>query len=230
MSSVELENLTKVFRGGITAVDQLQLRVTDGEFVVLVGPSGCGKTTTLRMIAGLETPTAGSVKIGGRDVTHVAPKDRNVAMVFQDSALLPHLNVERNLAFGLRLRKVPNNEIMERVGTAAELLELHELLARRPHELSGGQRRRVALGRALVHDADCLMLDEPLSHLDPDARRQLRDRIRDVHRQSGRTMIYVTHNQEEALALGQRIAVLRDGALQQFAAPSEVFNRPAKSR
>ncbi|MFP6657350.1 MAG: ABC transporter ATP-binding protein, partial [Pirellulales bacterium] len=227
MAEIELEYLTKAFRAGVTAVDRLQLHVAAGELVVLVGPSGCGKTTTLRMIAGLERPTSGEVKIGGRDVTQLAPRKRNLAMVFQDAALMPHLDVQRNLAFGLLLGNVSKPEVARRVNDVSSLLDLRELLARRPHELSGGQRCRVALGRALVHDADCLLLDEPLSYLDAEARRQLRERIREVHRQTGRTMIYVTHDQEEAMALGQRIAVLRDGVLQQFAAPDDVYHRPA---
>ncbi len=227
MATVELDNLTKTFPSGKTAVDRLQLTIADGELLVLVGPSGCGKTTTLRMVAGLEQPTSGTVRIGDRDVTRIAPRLRNVAMVFQDAALMPHLSVRDNLAFGLRLRKVDAKTIDERVRNVADMLDLNALLARRPHEISGGQRRRAALGRALVHDADCLLLDEPLSHLDADARRQLRDRVRDVHRRTGRTMLYVTHDQEEAMAIGQRIAVLHDGVLQQCAPPLEVYRQPA---
>ncbi len=227
MPRVVVEKLTKQFGRDIIAVKDLSLEINDGEILVLAGPSGCGKTTTLRMIAGLESPSRGKVSIGDREVTTLAPRHRNVSMVFQDAALLPHLYVRHNLEFGLRLRKLSRSEIDRRVDHVAALLEIEHLLTRRPRELSGGQRGRVAVGRALVHDADCYLLDEPLSHLDANARRELRVKIKDVHRETAATMIYVTHDQQEAMALGDRIAILRDGELQQIATPLDCYTRPA---
>ena len=231
MARVVIENLSKTFKGhkreDVHAVAGLNLTVEDKELLVLVGPSGCGKTTTLRLIAGLEDSTDGSISIDGRVVNQVAPKDRDIAMVFQHHALYPHLTARENLAFGLKLRKHPAAEIERRVGEAAELLDLADCLDRRPAELSGGQSQRVALGRALVRRPKVFLLDEPLSNLDAPMRAQMRRNIAALHSRLGATMIYVTHDQAEALALGSRIAVLRDGALQQAGPPMDVYRRPA---
>ena len=227
MNALKLDNLTKRFPGDVRAVDGLSLEVADGELMVLVGPSGCGKTTTLRMIAGLEKPTAGSVSIAGRKVDGLPPKDRNVAMVFQNHALYPHLNVAGNLAFGLKLRRTNQDEIRRRVSEAADLLGIAELLQRRPGQLSGGQVQRVALGRAIVRRPELFLFDEPLSNLDAGLRSQMRREIRRLHTRLGTAMVYVTHDQTEAMTLGQRIAVLHDGSLQQVADPATLYARPA---
>jgi multiple sugar transport system ATP-binding protein len=226
MSGISLERVTKVYEGGVTAVDDVTLSVQPGEFVVLVGPSGCGKSTLLRMIAGLEVVTAGTVRIGDRDVTTVAPPDRDIAMVFQNYALYPHKSVRDNLAFGLRQRRTPKDEIERRVGAMASLLGLEELLARRPAQLSGGQRQRVAMGRALVREPAAFLLDEPLSNLDAKLRTTMRAELARLHERLAVTTVYVTHDQIEAMTLGQRVAVLRDGVVQQFDAPQELFRRP----
>ena len=227
MAEVVLENLGKTYSGGVTAVADLNLTAGEGEFLVLVGPSGCGKSTTLRMIAGLEEPTRGTIRIGGRVVDGLAPKDRDVAMVFQNYALYPHLNVFDNLAFGLRRRKAPREEIAERVAWAAELLDLEGLLDRRPHALSGGQRQRVALGRAIVRRPKAFLFDEPLSNLDAQLRADTRAELKRLRGKLATTTIYVTHDQEEAMTLGDRIVVLRGGRMQQCGPPLEVYNRPA---
>lgn len=227
MAELALECVTKVYRGGVRAVSDLSLVVRDGEFVVLVGPSGCGKSTTLRLIAGLEELTSGHVRIGGRRVDEVPPRERDVAMVFQNCALYPHLTVAANLGFGLRLRRVRRAEIRERVAATAELLGIADLLNRKPRELSGGQRQRVALGRALVRRPQAFLLDEPLSNLDASLRGELRAELRRLHRELDVTVLYVTHDQEEAISLGQRVAVMKDGAIQQCADPLEVYRRPA---
>jgi multiple sugar transport system ATP-binding protein len=231
MARVVLEHLTKVFKGPggeqIRAVDNASLTIEDKELLVLVGPSGCGKTTTLRLIAGLEEVTAGSVAVDGRVVTDVAPKDRNIEMVFQNYALYPHMSVYENFAFGLKLRKYPKTEIEQRVKQAAVILGLVACLDRKPGELSGGQRQRVAVGRALVRQPKVFLFDEPLSNLDASLRRLMRAEISRLHRQLAATMIYVTHDQVEALTLGDRIAVMKDGVIQQVADPMSLYRNPA---
>ena len=223
---VRLVGLTKRF-GDVTAVAPLDLAVEPGELVVLVGPSGCGKTTVLRMIAGLEAPTAGQVWIGERDVSAVEPAHRDIAMVFQSYALYPHMTVRENLAFGLRMRRIPGAEVGRLVARAACVLGLEGLLDRKPGQLSGGQRQRVALGRVIVREPRVFLFDEPLSNLDAQLRAEMRHELADLHRRLAATMVFVTHDQVEAMTLGGRIAVLRDGVLQQYAAPLEVYQRPA---
>jgi multiple sugar transport system ATP-binding protein len=227
VAAIRLERVTKVYPNGHVAARDVDLEVRDGEFLVLVGPSGCGKSTLLRIVAGLETATRGRVWIGDRDVTDVPPQERDVAMVFQSYALYPHKTVRENLAFGLRMRRTPKAEIERRVAEAARVLGLAELLDRTPRELSGGQRQRVALGRAIVRDPKAFLFDEPLSNLDAKLRVQTRAELARLHRRLGATMLYVTHDQEEAMTLGDRVAVLRDGVLQQVAPPLEVYRRPA---
>ena len=226
MARVVLRNLTKRFKG-VVAVDDLSLEVEDKEFLVLVGPSGCGKTTVLRCLAGLEEATAGEIYIGDRLVNDVSPKDRDIAMVFQNYALYPHMNVYDNMAFGLKLRKYPRAEIERRVRQAAQMLGILELLDRKPRQLSGGQRQRVALGRAIVREPKVFLMDEPLSNLDAKLRVQTRAELIRLHRQLGITTIYVTHDQVEAMTMGDRIAVLNDGRLQQVDAPLALYNHPA---
>ncbi|MEW6306894.1 MAG: ABC transporter ATP-binding protein [Verrucomicrobiota bacterium] len=231
MASVVLENLAKRFRGpggrDICAVREVNLSVGDGELLVLVGPSGCGKTTTLRLIAGLEAPEQGNVVFDGSIVTHVDPRDRQVAMVFQNHALYPHMTARENIESALKWRKVKPEEIEKRVGEITALLKLNACLHRLPEDLSGGEQQRVALGRALVQRPKVLLLDEPLSNLDAPLRLQLRREIARLNRQLGLTMIYVTHDQSEALALGGRIAVMDDGALQQVASARDIYEQPA---
>lgn len=227
MAQVVLTGVNKVYPGGFRAVTDVNLSIADGEFAVLVGPSGCGKSTTLRMIAGLESVSSGTVAIGARVVNDVEPKDRNIAMVFQSYALYPHLSVRDNLAFGLKLRKAPAAEIERKVGEAARTLGITELLDRKPKALSGGQRQRVALGRALVRDPDVFLFDEPLSNLDAKMRVQMRTEISRLHHRLGTTMIYVTHDQVEAMTMGQRIVVMHQGEVQQVDAPLALYNRPA---
>jgi multiple sugar transport system ATP-binding protein len=226
-SGVTLDHVTKVYSGGVTAVDDISLEIADGEFMVLVGPSGCGKSTLLRTIAGLEEVSAGRVLIGGRDVTHIAPRERDIAMVFQNYALYPHMTVGENLGFALKLRKVPKQERAERVLQYAKKLGLEELLGRKPAELSGGQRQRVAMGRAMVREPKAFLMDEPLSNLDAKLRVSMRGELARLHERLGVTTIYVTHDQVEAMTLGQRVAVLRDGMLQQVDRPQVLFRRPA---
>jgi multiple sugar transport system ATP-binding protein len=226
-AGVTLDHVTKVYPGDVTAVDDVSLEIGDGEFVVLVGPSGCGKSTLLRTIAGLEEVTAGRVLIGGRDVTNVAPRQRDIAMVFQNYALYPHMTVGENLGFGLKLRKVTKAERAERVGEVAKTLGLDELLDRKPSELSGGQRQRVAMGRAMVREPKAFLMDEPLSNLDAKLRVSMRGELARLHERLGVTTVYVTHDQVEAMTLGQRVAVLRDGVLQQVDTPQVLFRRPA---
>ncbi|MDI3317075.1 MAG: sn-glycerol-3-phosphate ABC transporter ATP-binding protein UgpC [Bacillota bacterium] len=226
MARVELKQVTKRF-GQVEAVRQVSLEVHDGEFMVLVGPSGCGKSTLLRMIAGLEEVTEGEVWIGDRMVNELPPKDRDVAMVFQNYALYPHMNVYENMAFGLRMRKVPRQQIDRRVREVAESLGLAELLQRRPRELSGGQRQRVALGRAIVREPQVFLMDEPLSNLDAQLRVQTRTELIRLHQRLGTTTIYVTHDQVEAMTMGNRIAVLHHGRVQQVATPVELYDHPA---
>lgn len=229
MASIRLENLEKTYPNGHVATRGLDLQIGDGEFVVLVGPSGCGKSTTLRMVAGLETPTGGRIYIGDQDVTELSPQDRDIAMVFQSYALYPHKTVRDNLAFGLRMRRVPKETIAGQVQRAAATLGLEELLDRKPAQLSGGQRQRVALGRAIVREPKAFLLDEPLSNLDAKLRVQTRAELARMHKKLGATMLYVTHDQEEAMTLGDRIAVLNEGSLQQVGTPAEVYRRPANS-
>lgn len=227
MAGVRLEQVSKSFTGGVKAVDSLSLEIRDREFTVLVGPSGCGKTTTLRMVAGLEEPSAGNIYIGDRLVTDVPPKDRDIAMVFQNYALYPHMTVYDNMAFGLKLRKVPRPEIDRRVREAAEILNIGELLKRRPRALSGGQRQRVALGRAIVREPQVFLMDEPLSNLDAKLRVQMRAELSRLHKRLQATIIYVTHDQIEAMTMGDRIVVMKDGIVQQEGAPLEIYEKPA---
>ncbi|MFM9997107.1 MAG: ABC transporter ATP-binding protein [Phycisphaerales bacterium] len=226
MGSVSLQNIGKTYPGGIAAVGDLSLDIADGEFVVLVGPSGCGKSTTLRLVAGLEDASSGAIFIGGRDVTGVHPRDRDIAMVFQNYALYPHMSVHENMAFGLRMRRVPKADIDRRVRDAARTLEIEDLLRRRPRELSGGQRQRVALGRAIVREPQAFLFDEPLSNLDAALRVSTRGELKALHQRLRTTTIHVTHDQEEAMTLGDRIAVLHRGRLQQAGPPLDVYARP----
>jgi multiple sugar transport system ATP-binding protein len=227
MPEISVERLTKVYAGGVKAVDDVSLEVADGEFMVLVGPSGCGKSTLLRMIAGLEKVTTGRIRIGEEDVTTLDPPDRDIAMVFQSYALYPHKTVRQNLAFGLQRRKVPKAEIAERVDRMGGMLGLGELMGRKPAALSGGQRQRVAMGRALVREPRAFLMDEPLSNLDAKLRTSMRGELARLHERLPTTTVYVTHDQVEAMTLGDRVAVLRDGIVQQCAAPQELFERPA---
>jgi multiple sugar transport system ATP-binding protein len=227
MARVVLEHLEKVYPNGVRAVRDLSLDVVDGELMVLLGPSGCGKTTTLRLIAGLDEPTRGTIALGGRTIDRLPPKDRDLAMVFQTPALYPHLTVLENLAFSLRMRGVPRKAIRHNVLRTARLLGIDDLLDRKPRQLSGGQGQRVALGRALVRRPACYLFDEPLSSLDAPLRGQLRSELKRFHQRLGITTLYVTHDQEEAMALAGRIAVLCDGELQQVGPPREVYDRPA---
>ena len=226
MASVELKNVRKVYPGGVEAVKDANLFIEDKEFVVLVGPSGCGKSTTLRMIAGLEEISDGEVFIGDKLVNDVPPKNRDIAMVFQNYALYPHMTVYKNMAFGLILRKYPKDEIKRRVHEAAEILGITELLDRRPKALSGGQRQRVAVGRAIVRNPKVFLFDEPLSNLDAKLRVQMRAEISKLHTRLQSTMIYVTHDQVEAMTMGDRIVVMLDGSIQQVATPLELYHRP----
>jgi len=227
MAKVTLQNVGKIYQGGVKAVSGFSMEIADGEFVVLVGPSGCGKSTTLRMIAGLEEISEGAISIGERVVNDVPPKDRDIAMVFQNYALYPHMSVYENMAFGLKLRNIPRGEIDQRIADAAKTLGLSELLDRRPKALSGGQRQRVAVGRAIVRKPAVFLFDEPLSNLDAKLRIQMRVEISRLHRQLCATMIYVTHDQVEAMTMGQRIVVMKDGVVQQVADPISLYDRPA---
>jgi multiple sugar transport system ATP-binding protein len=226
MATVTFDHVTKRF-GEVVAVNDLNLEIRDGEFMVLVGPSGCGKTTSLRMIAGLEEISDGRLLIGDKVVNDIAPKDRDIAMVFQSYALYPHMTVRDNLAFGLKLRKVPKADIEKRVAEAAGILSLEKLLDRKPKELSGGQRQRVALGRAIVREPAVFLMDEPLSNLDAKLRVQTRAEIARLHQRLGVTTVYVTHDQVEAMTMGQRIAVMSEALLQQVGTPQELYDHPA---
>jgi multiple sugar transport system ATP-binding protein len=227
MATVTFDHVFKRFAGDVIAVNDLNLHVADGEFLVLVGPSGCGKTTALRCIAGLETISDGKLSIGDQVVNDVAPKDRDIAMVFQSYALYPHMSVFDNLAFGLKLRKMPKAEIDTRVREAAGILGLDRYLDRKPKALSGGQRQRVALGRAIVREPKVFLMDEPLSNLDAKLRVQTRAEIARIHRRLGTTIVYVTHDQVEAMTMGDRIAVMKDGILQQVGSPEDLYLHPA---
>ena len=227
MASIALNDIWKTYESETTVVRGLDLDIPDGQFMVLVGPSGCGKSTTLRMIAGLEEVSRGRISIGSRDVTSVHPKDRDIAMVFQNYALYPHMTVERNMSFALRLRKVPRPEIERRVREAAEMLGIEQLLSRKPRQLSGGQRQRVAVGRAIVREPAAFLFDEPLSNLDAKLRTTTRAELKALHNRLKTTTVYVTHDQEEAMTLGDRVVVMKDGTIQQSGTPFEVFSRPA---
>ncbi len=226
MSSISLKNVYKIFDDGTTAVNDFSLEIADKEFIILVGPSGCGKSTTLRMIAGLEHITKGELKIGDRIVNDVAPKDRDIAMVFQSYALYPHMTVYKNMAFGLELRRMSKDEIDKRVREAARVLDIEHLLKRKPKALSGGQRQRVALGRAMVRSPSVFLLDEPLSNLDAKLRTNMRTEIKKLHQRLGTTFIYVTHDQTEAMTMGDRIVVMKDGVIQQVDSPQNLYKHP----
>lgn len=226
MATVELKGVTKTYPNGLKAVDNLDLTIADGEFMVLVGPSGCGKTTALRMVAGLEDISDGTLTIGDRVVNHIGPKDRDIAMVFQNYGLYPHMTVAENIGFSLRIRKVSKPEIKERVATAASILGLNDYLDRKPAQLSGGQRQRVAMGRAIVREPAVFLMDEPLSNLDARLRVQMRAEVIRIHRRLGVATLYVTHDQIEAMTMGDRVAVIRGGVLQQVGTPQSLFDRP----
>ena len=227
MAEIVLDSVTKAFGSDVIAVNNVSLEITDGEFMVLVGPSGCGKSTILRLIAGLEEVTAGEIVIGGRQVTDLSPKERDVAMVFQNYALYPHMTVEQNLGFGLRLRRTPRSEMHDRVRDVAHILGLDPLMRRKPAELSGGQRQRVAMGRAMVREPLAFLMDEPLSNLDAKLRVQMRAELVRLHDRLRTTTVFVTHDQVEAMTLGTRVAVLRDGVLQQVDTPQHLYHHPA---
>jgi len=228
--NVQIEDVTKTFQsnsdGEIVAVENLDIDIRRGEFLVFVGPSGCGKTTSLRMVAGLETPTEGRIRIEGEDVTGYDPRERGIAMVFQNYALYPHMTVGENMAFPLQIRNYPQTEIDDRVDEAAELLEIDELLDRKPSQLSGGQQQRVALGRAIVREPSVFLMDEPLSNLDAKLRVQMRTELNEIHQRVGKTTIYVTHDQAEAMTLGDRVVVLNEGHLQQIGPPQYLYDNP----
>ncbi|WP_059102826.1 ABC transporter ATP-binding protein [Shouchella shacheensis] len=226
MASIELNNVAKVYDGNVTAVSDFNLNIEDKEFIVFVGPSGCGKSTTLRMIAGLEEISDGDLIIGDKRMNDVAPKDRDIAMVFQNYALYPHMNVYDNMAFGLKLRKFKKDEIKARVDNAAKILGLEEMLDRKPKAMSGGQRQRVALGRAIVRDPQVFLMDEPLSNLDAKLRVQMRAEITKLHKRLQTTTIYVTHDQTEAMTMATRIVIMKDGFIQQIGTPKDVYDNP----
>jgi multiple sugar transport system ATP-binding protein len=226
MAGIELENVTKAFSGGVVAVDDVSLTVEDGEFMVLVGPSGCGKSTLLRMIAGLEEITEGTISIGDVDVTELEPRDRDIAMVFQNYALYPHMTVRENLGFGLSVRRASKSEIQERVREVAGMLGLRDLLDRKPAHLSGGQRQRVAMGRAIIRQPKAFLMDEPLSNLDAKLRVGMRASLAQLHARLAVTSIYVTHDQTEAMTLGERVAVMRDGRIVQVDVPQRLYQAP----
>ena len=226
MAEIELRNLTKVFSGDVVAIDDVSLSIGDGEFIALVGPSGCGKSTLLRAIAGLEEVTSGEISIGGRDVTDLAPRHRDIAMVFQSYALYPHMSVRQNLGYGLKVRRMSKAETRERVDRVAELLGLEELLERKPAQLSGGQRQRVAMGRAIVREPQAFLMDEPLSNLDAKLRVGMRASLSQLHQRLGVTTVYVTHDQVEAMTLGQRVAVMKDGHILQVDTPQALYEHP----
>ncbi|MCW2656662.1 MAG: transporter related [Jatrophihabitans sp.] len=227
MAEIVLDQVTKRYPDGALAVDRVSMEIADGEFVILVGPSGCGKSTTLNMIAGLEDISDGELRIGGKVVNNMAPKDRDIAMVFQSYALYPHMTVRENMAFALKLAKTPQKTIDDKVEEAARVLDLTQHLSRKPANLSGGQRQRVAMGRAIVRDPSAFLMDEPLSNLDAKLRVQMRTEVARLQRRLGTTMVYVTHDQTEAMTLGDRVAVLRGGILQQLGSPAELYTSPA---
>jgi multiple sugar transport system ATP-binding protein len=227
VGEIGLENVTKEFAGGVRAVDDVTLTIGEGEFMVLVGPSGCGKTTLLRSIGGLERVTGGRIRIADRDVTRLQPADRDLAMVFQNYALYPHMTVRKNLGYGLRVRRTPRREIHQRVSEVAEMLGLEELLDRRPGQLSGGQQQRVAMGRAIIRNPAAYLMDEPLSNLDAKLRVSMRTSLQQLHTRLGTTTVYVTHDQVEAMTLGHRVSVMRDGRMQQVDVPQRLYDDPA---
>ena len=229
MAKIVLKNIKKVYENGYTAVHDFSLEIKENEFVILVGPSGCGKSTTLRMIAGLEDISTGELFINGRLVNDVAPKDRDIAMVFQNYALYPHMTVFKNMAFALEMQKLPKSEIKKKVTDAAKSLDIENLLDRKPRALSGGQRQRVALGRAMVRNPSVFLLDEPLSNLDAKLRTQMRTEIKNLHHKLGTTFIYVTHDQTEAMTMGDRIVVMKDGYIQQVDTPQNLYTNPCNS-
>ncbi len=229
MASVRFQDVSKTYQSDILALAKFDIEVRDGEFLVLVGPSGCGKSTSLRILAGLEVPTTGQLFIGDRNVTDVKPQDRDIAMVFQNYALYPHMSVFDNMAFSLRMRKMSADEINSNVNEAAEILGISDYLQRKPRELSGGQRQRVALGRAIVRHPAVFLFDEPLSNLDAKLRVQMRNELSQLHTKLGSTMIYVTHDQAEAMTLGDRIVVLKDGYIQQIDTPLDLYDNPDNS-
>src|SRR5881392_3489567 len=226
MAEIVLDRVTKSYPNGATAVNDLSVTIADGEFIILVGPSGCGKTTTLNMIAGLEDISSGELRIGGDRVNEKAPKDRDIAMVFQSYALYPHMTVRQNIEFPLTLAKMKKAEIAQKVDEAAKILDLSELLDRKPAQLSGGQRQRVAMGRAIVRDPKAFLMDEPLSNLDAKLRVQMRTEVSRIQSNLGTTTVYVTHDQTEAMTLGDRVAVMRSGVLQQVGSPSDLYSEP----
>tara|TARA_X000000368_G_scaffold160671_1_gene126630 strand:- start:1824 stop:3002 length:1179 start_codon:yes stop_codon:yes gene_type:complete len=226
MGAIQINSVGKIYPNGTRALEDINIEINDGEFVVLVGPSGCGKTTLLRMVAGLEDITEGDISIGGKVVNEVAPKDRDIAMVFQNYALYPHMSVYDNMAFSLKLRKLSKNEVDEKVKEAAKILEIDELLERKPKALSGGQRQRVAMGRAIVRNPQAFLMDEPLSNLDAKLRVQMRAELGQLHTQLETTTLYVTHDQVEAMTMGDRVAVIRKGELQQIDSPREIYLYP----
>jgi sn-glycerol 3-phosphate transport system ATP-binding protein len=227
MAELKLRNLGKTYAGGVSAVRGASIDIADGEFIVLVGPSGCGKSTILRMIAGLETITTGEVEIGGRVVNTLEPAERDIAMVFQNYALYPHMSVRRNMEYGLRNRGTPRAEIDRRIAAAAQTLQITDYLDRKPRALSGGQRQRVAMGRAIVRDPAVFLFDEPLSNLDAKLRTQLRAELKDLHRRLGATFVFVTHDQVEAMSLADRIVIMSQGQIEQIGTPMELYERPA---
>jgi len=229
VAEIRLDQVTKEFAGGVQAVAGVSLTISSGEFMVLVGPSGCGKTTLLRMLAGLEEVTEGEIWIGEREVSRLAPRDRDIAMVFQNYALYPHYTVEKNLGYGLKVRSTPKDEIARRVQEVAKMLGLEELLQRRPGALSGGQRQRVAMGRAIIREPAVFLMDEPLSNLDAKLRVDMRAELARLHERLGITTVYVTHDQVEAMTLGTRVAVMRDGTVQQVDTPQTLYRQPANS-
>jgi sn-glycerol 3-phosphate transport system ATP-binding protein len=229
LAEVEFCGVTRRYAGDVVALDNLDLKVSDGEFLILVGPSGCGKSTALRLLAGLDKPTSGEIKIGGSTVNRLSPGERDIAMVFQNYALYPHMSVYANLAYGLRQRKTPRAEVEKRVRETARLLDIGELLNRKPGQLSGGQRQRVAMGRALVRRPRAFLLDEPLSNLDAKLRTQVRGDLKRLHRELPVTSIYVTHDQVEAMTLGDRLCVMADGEVQQIGTTDDIYNRPANT-
>ncbi len=227
MASIELRSVSKAYDGGVHAVRDIDLSIADGEFMIFLGPSGCGKSTTLRMIAGLETATAGDILIGGERVNDLDPAKRDISIVFQNYALFPHMSVRKNLSFGLRLKGTPRAEIERRIGHVSKMMGIDELLDRRPSQLSGGQRQRVALGRALVREPQAFLLDEPLSNLDAKLRAVMRTELIKLHQRLGTTMVHVTHDQVEAMTMGERICIMKDGEVVQVGAPLEVYTNPA---
>src|SRR6185503_8410588 len=226
MATIELERITKAYDNGFVAVHDVSLTIADGEFIVLVGPSGCGKSTLLRMVAGLEEVTAGAVRIDDADVTDLAPRHRDIAMVFQSYALYPHMTVRENMGYGLKVRRAPKGEARQRVEEVAAMLGLRDLLERKPAQLSGGQRQRVAMGRAIVREPRAFLMDEPLSNLDAKLRVGMRASLAQLHQQLGVTTVYVTHDQVEAMTLGQRVAVMRDGRILQVDTPQRLYHEP----